>query len=84
MKKYIILGIFLATLTSLGVASAYDQPMSNTGTPQTGMYTPGGRTPQAGSSDVGGNAPSGAVNNNKGAGDYYYDEKTYQWKRKTQ
>lgn len=95
MKKkaiYLLLSIFISVICTSVLAQenhasdktkmiAENQPMSNTGTPQTGQYTPGGRTPQAG---VGGSAPSGNVNSNTGAEDYYYDPNSATWKRKNQ
>ncbi len=81
--------VLVSFVTGAGLAFASNDVPSNTGTPQTGMYTPGGRSPQvpqnsapqAGS--VGGQTPAaGAVDQNTGAGEVYFDEKTYTWKRK--
>lgn len=63
-------------------ATIFAESMSNTGTPPTGAYTPGGKAPQAG---TGGSVPAaGSTDQNKGSGDWYYDDKAAQWKQKGQ
>lgn len=76
IKNMVVLTTAVLTLSS----TAYAETMSNTGTPQTGKYTPGGRAPQAGSSTV----PSSAPDQNQGSSDWYYDKDSYTWKQKSQ
>ena len=77
MKRQVIALSILASFALFSLAGARiamakqgDEIPSNTGTPQTGAFTPGGRTPQ------------GLVSQNTGAEGWYYDEKTYTWKQK--
>lgn len=69
--------VFTSAIIMLSTAT-YAESMSNTGTPQTGAYTPGGRAPQTNSNS----APSASPDQNKGSSDWYFDQKTYTWKQK--